>query len=58
MQAAIGGRRFPAAEANSKKTAKKDAATNALKVLLKEILGEDVVVPPSSPHPEPQLNME
>ncbi|XP_041035665.1 double-stranded RNA-specific adenosine deaminase [Carcharodon carcharias] len=58
MQAAIGGRKFPPAEANSKKTAKKDAATNALKVLLKEILGEDVEIPPSSPHPEPPVTME
>ncbi|XP_067831972.1 double-stranded RNA-specific adenosine deaminase [Heptranchias perlo] len=58
MQAAIGGRRFPPAEANSKKTAKKDAATNALKVLLKEMLGEDIEIPPSSPHPEPPVAME
>ncbi|XP_048381495.1 double-stranded RNA-specific adenosine deaminase [Stegostoma tigrinum] len=58
MQAAIDGRRFPPAEANSKKTAKKDAATNALKVLLKEILGEDIEIPPSSPQPEPPVTSE
>ncbi|GCC20688.1 hypothetical protein chiPu_0019255 [Chiloscyllium punctatum] len=58
MQASIDGRRFPPAEANSKKTAKKDAATNALKVLLKEILGEDIEIPPSSPHSEPLVTME
>uniref|UniRef100_UPI00398F707D double-stranded RNA-specific adenosine deaminase n=1 Tax=Pristiophorus japonicus TaxID=55135 RepID=UPI00398F707D len=58
MQAAISGRRFPPAEANSKKTAKKDAATNALKVLLQEMLGEDVEIPPASPQPEPPVAME
>ncbi|XP_051901929.1 double-stranded RNA-specific adenosine deaminase [Pristis pectinata] len=58
MQAAIGGRRFPPAEANSKKTAKKDAATNALKVLLKEMLGEDIELPPSSPQQEPLAALE
>ncbi|XP_072138209.1 double-stranded RNA-specific adenosine deaminase [Mobula birostris] len=58
MQAAIDGRKFPPAEANSKKTAKKDAATNALKVLLKEMLGEDIEIPPPSPQQEPITVLE
>ncbi|XP_069796642.1 double-stranded RNA-specific adenosine deaminase [Narcine bancroftii] len=57
MQASIDGRKFPPAEANSKKTAKKDAATNALKVLLKEMLGEDIEIPPCSPQ-EPITALE
>uniref|UniRef100_A0A8C4X5M6 Adenosine deaminase RNA specific n=1 Tax=Erpetoichthys calabaricus TaxID=27687 RepID=A0A8C4X5M6_ERPCA len=36
MQVLLGNRRFPVAEANSKKTAKKDAAASAMKLLLKE----------------------
>ncbi|XP_055521149.1 double-stranded RNA-specific adenosine deaminase isoform X2 [Leucoraja erinacea] len=58
MQAAIDGRKFPPAEANSKKTAKKEAATNALRVLLKEMLGEDIELPPSSPPHEAMSTVE
>ncbi|KAG8431686.1 hypothetical protein GDO86_020465 [Hymenochirus boettgeri] len=39
IQAVIAGRRFPVAEASSKKTAKKDAAALALRILLREEQG-------------------
>ncbi|XP_078288127.1 double-stranded RNA-specific adenosine deaminase [Rhinoraja longicauda] len=58
MQAVIDGRSFQPAEANSKKTAKKEAATNALRALLKEMLGEDLEPPPSSPPHEPMVSVE
>lgn len=37
MQVMLNGRRFPVAEASSKKTAKKDAAAVTLKTLLREL---------------------
>ncbi|XP_029435328.1 double-stranded RNA-specific adenosine deaminase isoform X2 [Rhinatrema bivittatum] len=39
IQAVVNGRKFPAAEASSKKTAKKDAAAIALKILFREAEG-------------------
>ncbi|KAG7469454.1 hypothetical protein MATL_G00128960 [Megalops atlanticus] len=39
MQVMLDGRRFPVAEASSKKVAKKDAAAAALKILLREVEG-------------------
>uniref|UniRef100_A0A8D0L2F0 Adenosine deaminase RNA specific n=1 Tax=Sphenodon punctatus TaxID=8508 RepID=A0A8D0L2F0_SPHPU len=40
FQAVIDGRRFPPAEAGSKKLAKQEAATNAMKILLHEVENE------------------
>ncbi|XP_075763641.1 double-stranded RNA-specific adenosine deaminase [Pelodiscus sinensis] len=68
FQAVIDGRRFPPAEAGSKKLAKQEAAANAMKILLHEaetegedgIEGEELCLPDSSeadlpglPEPEP-----
>ncbi|MBN3317647.1 DSRAD deaminase, partial [Atractosteus spatula] len=39
MQVVLGSRKFPVSEASSKKTAKKEAAAEALKVLLRELEG-------------------
>lgn len=39
MQVMLNGRLFPAAEASSKKTAKKDAAAATLRVLIGEMQG-------------------
>ncbi|XP_018087389.1 adenosine deaminase, RNA-specific S homeolog isoform X1 [Xenopus laevis] len=54
IQAVIDGRRFPVAEANSKKTAKKDAAALALRILLREEQGgtEDEVMAENTQVPE------
>ncbi|XP_043357765.1 double-stranded RNA-specific adenosine deaminase isoform X2 [Dermochelys coriacea] len=56
FQAVINGRRFPPAEAGSKKLAKQEAATNAMKILMREaenegedgMEGEESFVPDSS----------
>lgn len=68
FQAVINGRRFPPAEAGSKKLAKQEAAANAMKILMREaenegedgMEGEESFVPDSSeaelparPEPEP-----
>ncbi|KAK1154640.1 double-stranded RNA-specific adenosine deaminase [Acipenser oxyrinchus oxyrinchus] len=49
MQVVLGGRRFPVAEASSKKTAKKDAAAVAMRVLLRGG-AEGVTRPPGTTH--------
>uniref|UniRef100_H3B681 Adenosine deaminase RNA specific n=1 Tax=Latimeria chalumnae TaxID=7897 RepID=H3B681_LATCH len=57
IQAVIGGRRFPTAEASSKKTAKKEAAASALKTLLREAGGEQDAAEPQPSEPS-DLEME
>ncbi|XP_069508158.1 double-stranded RNA-specific adenosine deaminase isoform X2 [Ambystoma mexicanum] len=42
LQAVVDGRQFPAVVATTKKLAKKDAATAALNILLRELRGEEV----------------
>uniref|UniRef100_A0A8C8RH18 Adenosine deaminase RNA specific n=1 Tax=Pelusios castaneus TaxID=367368 RepID=A0A8C8RH18_9SAUR len=67
FQAVINGRRFPPAEAGSKKLAKQEAAANAMKILMHEaenegedgVEGEELFLPESAEaelpvHPEPE----
>ncbi|XP_044304423.1 double-stranded RNA-specific adenosine deaminase isoform X2 [Varanus komodoensis] len=58
FQAVIDGRRFPPAEAGSKKLAKQEAAANAMKILLHETEheGEDAMEPEKSLYEDSSLS--
>ncbi|NXM59465.1 DSRAD deaminase, partial [Illadopsis cleaveri] len=65
FQAVINGRRFPPAEAGSKKLAKQEAAANAMKVLMSEVENRrhggikcDELFPSNSSEPESPLQLE
>ncbi|NXO95162.1 DSRAD deaminase, partial [Certhia brachydactyla] len=65
FQAVINGRRFPPAEAGSKKSAKQEAAANAMKVLMSEVENEshggikcEEPFPSNSSEPESSLQLE